>query len=134
MADRRVGPPARSAALPRNSRRAAFGTSDAAEGSPSRCHAPRPAETTGRKRSGQVRSAGSRSGSVLFDSGVPWRIGILEDLQTLIETGKLSSHRVGPLSSTLNNALAATEREKTNAAIGQMQAFINQINALLRAR
>jgi probable HAF family extracellular repeat protein len=60
--------------------------------------------------------------------------GILEDLQVLIETGALPENRVGPLSSTLNNALAAIERDQTSAAIGQMQAFINQINALLRAR
>jgi hypothetical protein len=63
-------------------------------------------------------------------SGAGAASGIMDDVQVLIEAGVISGGHANALMQKLTNALASINNGKTNAACGQLGAFINQVNDL----
>jgi len=56
---------------------------------------------------------------------------LINDLYTLIDEGVLNQGEVNAVVKKLENALKSLEKENTQAAINQLEAFIHQVNALI---
>jgi hypothetical protein len=56
---------------------------------------------------------------------------LIAQIEALVAGGELAGNKANPLINKLEQALAKLEGEQTNAACGQLGAFLNQVNAYI---